>query len=218
MGDTKKKGKKKDRGRFDYFKAFEKMSRYSVQAAAVLDDALTNYNLEEVFAERIEDMKKVEHKCDEIVYAIMDNIVKEFLPPIDQEDIIRIGYAIDDVTDAIDDIFTYMYMYHINQLRPDAIELTDILLKTCEGLEEATREFTNFRKTKKLKDKVMLVSNLEKEADAVFERAMYNLYGDRNLSARDLLIWTDLYQRLEVCCDAAESVTKIMETVQLKNL
>lgn len=218
MGDSKKKGKKRDRGRFDYFKAFEKMSRYVVQAAAVLDDALTNYNLEEVFAERIEDMKKVEHKCDEVMYAIMDNIIKEFLPPIDQEDIIRIGYSIDDVTDSIDDIFTYMYMYHISQLRPDAIELTDILLKTAEGLEEATREFTNFRKTKKLKEYIMAVSKLEKEADALFVKAMYNLHGDPNISARELMIWQDLYQRIEECCDRAESVTKLMETVQLKNL
>ncbi len=216
MGDNKKK--KKSKGKFNYFKSFEKMSRYAVQAAAILDDAITNYNLEEVFQERISDMKHVEHKCDEVMYGIMDHIVKDFLPPIDQEDIIRIGYAIDDVTDAIDDVFTFMYMYHIDHLRPDFIELAQVLLQCTEGLEAATSEFSNFKKTKRLKERVMTVSDLEKKADRIFEDSVYNLFGEEDLPTRELIVWHDLYQRLEDCCDAAESVAKIMETVQLKNL
>ena len=220
MGDKEKKHKKKkgDKKKFNYFKSFEKMSRYVVQAAAILEDALTNYNLHEVFQERIEDIKNVEHKCDEVMYGIMDHIVKDFLPPIDQEDIIQVGYAIDDVTDAIEDIFTHMYMYHINTLRPDAVEMTQVLLHCAEGLEAVTSEFSNFKKSKHLKENVMEVSKLEKESDQLFVQAMYRLFGEENLPTRELLIWRDLYQRLEDCCDAVEQACKVMETVQLKNL
>lgn len=216
MGDNKKK--KKSKGKFNYFKSFEKMSRYTVQAAAILDDAITNYNLEAVFEERLSDMKRVEHKCDEVMYDIMDHIVKDFLPPIDQEDIIRIGYAIDDVTDAIDDVFTFMYMYHVDRLRPDAVEMAQVLLQCTEGLEAAAAEFSNFKRSKRLKERVMEVSDLEKKADQIFIDAIYNLFGDKDLPARELIVWQDLYQRLEDCCDASEYVTKVMETVQLKNL
>lgn len=216
MGESKKK--KKSKGKFDYFKSFEKMSRYAVQAAAILDDAITNYNLEDVFQERISDMGRVEHKCDEVMYDIMDHIVKDFLPPIDQEDIIRIGYAIDDVTDAIEDVFMFMYMYHIDQLRADFVALAQVLLQCTESLEIAVGEFSNFKKTKRLKECVMTVSDFEKKADHIFVDSIYNLYGEEDLPARQLMVWQDLYQRVEDCCDAAESVAKIMETVQLKNL
>lgn len=210
--------KKKDKGKFNYFKAYEKMSRYVVQAAAILDNAITNYDLEKVFEKRIEDMKEVEHKCDEVMYDVMDHIVKEFLPPIEQEDIIRVGYAIDDVTDDIDEIFTYMYMYHIHELRPEAIEMTQVLLECAESLEATVHEFSNFKKTKRLKEMVVHVSHLEKKADQLFVKAMHRLYGNPDISTRELIIWQDLYQRLEQTCDAAEAAAKIMETVQLKNL
>ncbi len=213
MGD-----KKKNKQKFNYFKSFNKMTRYAVQAAAILDDAMTNYNLQEVFEERMKDMRRVEHKCDEIQYDIMDHIVKDFLPPIDQEDIISVGYAIDDVTDAIEDVFAYMYMYHIDTLRPDAIEFSQLLLQCTEGLEEASEEFANFKKSKRLKERVMKVSDLEKKADQLFVKSVYNLHGEPGISDRELFVWQDIYQKLEHCCDATEHVTKIMETVQLKNL
>ncbi|MFP5527246.1 DUF47 domain-containing protein [Peptococcus simiae] len=221
--DTKetKKNKKKTRKpkkNYNYFKAFEKMTRYTVQAAALLEDATTNYNLDVVFEDKLEDIRRVEHKCDEVVYEIMDQIVAEFLPPIDQEDIISLTYALDDVTDAIEDVFTCIYMFRVDHLRSDAVEFTRILLQSTEGLEEAAKEFSHFKKSKHLKDKVMAVSDLEKEADKLFVRATHELFGDSSLDLREVIIWKDLYERLENCCDAAEMVTKLMEKIQLKNL
>lgn len=223
MGEETKETKKKKKNRkpkknFNYFKAFEKMARYSVQAAALLEEATTNYNLEIVFEDRLEDIRHVEHKSDEVVYAIMDQIVAEFLPPIDQDDLISLTYAMDDVTDAIEDVFICIYMYHVDHLRAHAVEFTHILLKCTEGLEEVTKEFAHFKKSKRLKEKVMAVSNLEKEADKLFVRATHDLFGDKEADLREIVIWKDLYQRLEDCCDAAEMATKLMEKVQLKNL
>lgn len=62
MGEETKETKKKKKNRkpkknFNYFKAFEKMARYSVQAAALLEEATTNYNLEIVFEDRLEDIR-----------------------------------------------------------------------------------------------------------------------------------------------------------------
>lgn len=213
----KEKNTKKRSKKFNYFKSFCEMSESIVDAAKLLNDALNNYNIKENFTTLIPDMRRIEHQSDENVYEIMSYIATDFITPIDREDLIEITQGLDDVVDAIDEVFSYIYMYHIEILRPEAVEMTSNLVKCAKSLKKVTEEFANLKKAKHLKERVIEISDLEKDSDEIFTRAMYRLFGEENTSARELLIWRDMYERLENCADTCEYIAHIMESAVLKN-
>jgi len=49
--------------------------------------------------------------------------------------------AIDNVTDAIEDVVMRMYMYNITSIRPQAVKMTEIIVKCCNSLKTALGEF-----------------------------------------------------------------------------
>jgi len=64
-------------------------------------------------------------------------LAKEFITPIEREDIMALADAIDNVTDAIEDVVMRMYMYNITSIRPQAVKMTEIIVKCCNSLKTA---------------------------------------------------------------------------------
>ena len=187
--------------KFDYFNAFLSMAKHAREAAELLDGILRKYNLSEHLEKHREDMRNVEHASDLV---------------IEREDIVNIGQSMDNVTDALDEIFMFMHMYHVESLREDTLEFTKLLVNHTKALERMAEEFTYFKKSRHLKERIIEISNLEKEGDELYFSAMYKLFGE-DLPGKQIIIWRDLYSRLEACSDAIEHAAKAMEMVLLKN-
>ena len=202
--------------KFDYFSAFLAMAKHAREAAELLDGILRKYNLSEHLEKHREDMRNVEHASDLVMYDIMHHIMQDFITPIDREDIVNIGQSMDNVTDALDEIFMFMHMYHVETLREDILEFTKLLVNHAKALERMAEEFTYFKKSRHLKERIIEISNLEKEGDELYFSAMYKLFGE-DLPGKEIIIWRDLYSRLEACSDAIEHAAKAMEMVLLKN-
>ena len=102
-----------------YFETFIKSVSYCHDAAAMLRDCFDNYTSIDL-PKSIEAMHDIEHAADEIKHEMMNRLVKEFLPPLEREDIVELAHAIDDVTDSIEDVLLGMYMSNTTELREDA--------------------------------------------------------------------------------------------------
>lgn len=203
--------------KFDYFNAFLGMARHARRAAELLDSVLNDYNLAENFHQHRMDMRDIEHDSDEVMYDIMHHIMKDFITPIEREDIVNIGQSMDNVTDAIDEIFMVMHMYHIEVLRPEILEFSSLLVRHTKSLEHMAEEFTYFKRSKHLKERIIEISDIEKVGDDLYFDSLYGLFGEKDLDARELIIWRDVYAKLEACSDAVERAAKSMELVLLKN-
>ena len=90
---------KKKRG-FNYFEAFVGLSEYSLSSAEILHNTLMNYDAAEL-PQKIKEMHEIEHSADLAKHVLMNNLLKEFLPPIEREDITSLSQEIDDVTDSV---------------------------------------------------------------------------------------------------------------------
>ena len=75
---------------------------------------------------------------------MLDRLAKEFIPPIEREDIITLGQNIDEITDKLEDVLLRVYMNHVEEIEPEALEMMDIIIKCCEGVRDLTREFADF--------------------------------------------------------------------------
>ena len=161
-------------------------------------------------------MHKIEHDADQVKHEMMQRLVKEFVPPIDREDIIQLSSVLDDVTDKIDDILIRMYMYHVQRLRPAALDFAEVIASCCDALRRAMVEFPNFQRSTTLLQDLINVNAMEERGDALYIDAVRELY-EQEESPIEIVAWSELFDRLEDCCDACEHVADTMEMIAMKN-
>lgn len=200
---------------FNYFKAFVELSGYSLKAAEILNNNIHNFNVNKI-EEKVKEMHNVEHTADLEKHKVMNRLVKEFLPPIEREDIISITENIDDVIDSIEDVLIGIEIYNVQAIRPEIIKFTELIMDCCKSMNSALVEFEHFKKSKTLHDAIVEVNRLEEEGDALYINGVRNLY-KTSKDPIELMVWTEIYRLLEKCCDSCEEVANNIENIVMKN-
>ncbi|NLA13610.1 MAG: DUF47 family protein, partial [Tissierellia bacterium] len=70
----------------DYFEGFIKLAEYSYNAAKLLDDTLRDFNKDSL-QKTMKLMHEIEHTADLEGHEITKKLLKEFITPIEREDI-----------------------------------------------------------------------------------------------------------------------------------
>lgn len=204
--------RKKD---YDYFEKFVELVDYSCKCAEILHDTLANFNAG-TLDKKVPELHKIEHSGDLAKHEMMEHLAKEFIAPIEREDIVRLSQEIDDITDAIEDVLIKTYMFNVTSIKPEVLEFTKLIKKCCDTLKVAVQEFHNYKKSSTLKEKLIEVSNLEEEGDRLYFKTVRNLYVNSK-DPLEILVWTEIYDLLEKCCDACEETVDVIESVVMKN-
>lgn len=198
-----------------YFDTFEKGVSYACEAAALLGTCFEQYDPSGLKT-RMDEMHTIEHTADGVKHEMMEKLLKEFLPPIEREDIMELSHTIDEVTDAIEDVLLRMYMFNITELREEAKEFTTVITNCCAALKEMMVELPNFRKSTTLRERVVAINHMEEDGDRLYTLAMRRLYTEEK-DAVAVVAWTAMFDRLEKCCDCCEHVADVVERVVMKN-
>lgn len=205
-------GRKKDH---DYFAMLVEGVNYACEAATMLKTTFENFEPEKL-QENINKVHHVEHTADMAKHDMMEKLVKEFITPIDREDILELADVIDDVTDDLEEILLKLYMYDIKELKEEALEFVDIIVRCCGEIKVMMEEFSNFRKSKAIGATIVSINDMEEEGDKLYFKAMHRLYANSS-DPVELMKWTPMYEHLELCCDSCEKVAKVVERVILSN-
>ena len=200
---------------YNYFKALEEMSVFSVRAAEKLCEILLSYNPTKVVQE-VKEIHKIEHAEDEKKHELMKNLVKEFITPIEREDIVTLAQMLDDVTDSIEDIVQKLYIFNVLKLRKEAIDFTNVISECCKMLVEVMAEFNNFKKSKTIKNSIVKINELEEKGDDLYLESVRRLYVE-STDAAELMVWTIIFDAFEKTCDAIEHLANAVESVIMKN-
>jgi len=202
--------------KFDYFLALEHLGEFAFQEANLLVQILDEFD-PKTLLQRVDEMHEIENAADEQLHELFTHIATEFLTPIEREDIAEISYRLDDVVDYIDDVVQQMYMYDIQEVYQPAIEMAALIVKATAALRDCLTEFRDFKKSKLLVEKIIVVNDLEDQADKLYlskNRELFKNYVDTPVF---IMSWNNIFVRMERCIDACESATDIMATVALKN-
>lgn len=198
----------------NYFKMFAEAVSYSCKAADMLKEDFTDFDPARL-AVRIEEMHHIEHTADIAKHELMEKLMKEFITPIDREDILELSNALDDVTDSLEDVLLQLYMFGIISLREDSLTFAAIINDCCHALKKLMQEFENFRKSKVIKDMIIEINHLEENGDRLYTEAMHRLYTNTP-DTLEVLSWTTIYNCMEKCCDKCEDAADVVEAVILK--
>jgi uncharacterized protein len=198
-----------------YFNNLVDSAELSREAAVMLKATLTNFDACKLDEQRV-CLHEIEHRGDNNRHEIMHRLVTAFVTPIERDDLTKLSQNIDDVTDAIEDILIRIDMTNITEIRPDSIEFAELVIHCCNAMKEMLQEFTNFKKSKKLKNLIIEINRLEEVGDEKYVRCMKDLHTGCN-DPITIIAWREIYDIFEKCCDSCENVADIVEGIVIGN-
>ena len=196
-----------------FFDLFVETSEITCQAAAKLDQLMSDYV---ATPERIKEMEKIEHQCDQQVHQILAQLNRSFITPIDREDIYAIAKELDNITDDIESTAHRFYMLNVKNIREDAKKLAHLIVDCTNELKLVMADLKNMKRSTTLAKRIIEVNRIENDGDEVFRNAITQLFATET-NALEVIKWKEIYEFLENTLDACEDVANLAEGVIRKN-
>lgn len=199
----------------EYFLLIEQQAAICVEAAALLENILTEYSAAGMTVRRVE-MHAVERRADGICHDIRNRLSAAFITPIDQEDILHLAQLLDDVTDALDEVALECYMFRLAELPAGAPAFAGLTRRCVGKLCEAAIELRNFRSSGRLRALLAEVNTLEEQADDAYATAIHDLFAE-DAAPRTLIAGKAIFDCMEACCDLCGHAADVMDQIIIKN-
>jgi hypothetical protein len=193
-----------------YFDRFTDMARRIHESAEILNRFFEGQSGVGPVADQI---KRLEHECDEISHEILRGIDQTFITPIDREDIHQLAVRLDDVIDLIDGTVRRLSLYKVTQPTLLSRPLSRIVVKATRELVEAV---SDLRRQKGVIEHCIQIKKLENEGDVAYHEAVASLFADPT-DPIEVIKWKDIYDNLERCIDLCAGVAHVLESVVLKH-
>lgn len=199
-----------------YFDSFPALAHFSVRCGEMILEFVKNFDYT-----RLEEVKTsvhlVEHEADDLKHEVTAKLLKEFMTPIDREDIYELLRLIDEVTDAIEEISLRLYLYDVKELPKNFVELTEVTVKCMKQTETCLNNMYDYLNENTFKPLVDAVVKLEEESDAIYIESVHALYRTEK-NEKILYINETLYSLMETVSDKCREVCRYVQNIALKNI
>jgi predicted phosphate transport protein (TIGR00153 family) len=196
-----------------FFQAFSEHAARSVEAASLLIEMFEHPD--QVGRIALEIGEK-ESAGDRITHDTVKRLHETWITPLDRFDIHGLISKLDDVLDFIEAVAERLVLFEIHSTRAPAIELSRVLHKACADVHRAMLLFPKLAsKGKDLLDICVEINRLENEADAIYRRAIAELFKPGN-DPMEVMKWRDIFDNIESATDRCEDVANIVEGVVLE--
>ena len=193
-----------------FFDLFNKAGQNTLRAARLLKEMLEEWPDERGLAREI---LLAEQEGDQLTHDIIQRVNTTFVTPIDAGDIYGLATQLDDIVDYIDETADFMGLYKIEAPMDQALELADVLVKSCEQLALALEDLRGF---KDLERYWIEIHRLENDGDRLYRDAVASLFAN-GIDPMIVIRWKDLFAVLERAIDATETAAHILEGIVIKN-
>lgn len=193
-----------------FFDMFASQAANVTEGAKALVELLDNYS---DVANKVEFIKGIEHKGDNITHSVMTRLNQTFITPLDQEDIHRLASAIDDILDLVDAAASRMIIYRVERVRPGVADLARILAQASAEVVQAVRVL---EKQRGVVQHCIEINRLENESDRLCRTLIAQLF-DEEKDPVQIIKWKEIIEVLEAATDKCEDVANVLESVILKS-
>jgi uncharacterized protein len=197
-----------------FFDLFEKQSGMVKDAAVILDSIFHDFNDVPAKCERINEL---EARGDSLSREISTQLALTFITPLDREDIHAINVAQKDTLNMIKAISSRIGLYRFKALERVAVDLVENLRMMAEETEKMIKMLGS---KKAVEEHSRTVDKIKNESEMQLLVALGELY-ESDLASREQLLyivmWTQIYDRIEQALDKAEALANVIEGVSIKN-
>ncbi len=198
-----------------YFDSFISQCEFSCELTKQTAFLMRNFNADEV-KDNLIDLHGIEHAADQVQHDIMEHLIKEFIAPLEREDIVLIAQELDDLTDNIEDIMITFYEYDIKQVDAVMLKYMDLIEVSVNLLLDLMKRFANFKKEKSLTQLTIEINKHEETGDRIYREGMHDLFVREN-DPKVLFATKAVYTCLETVMDDIEDLANTVESVIMKN-
>jgi len=197
---------------YEFFDMFDKLAEYAVSASNQFQENLNMASFNEADVKKI---KEIERAADKIVYEIVEKLNKTFITPIDREDIHSLAHELDSVIDYMLKVSNHMKTYKITEILPKFREEAKLISRSVESLSKAVIGLRNMKDPKSILRYCNEVNLIEDEGDQLRNDVIAELFGG-GYDAISIMKWKDVFQTSEKILDQCDDVSKIIESILVK--
>ncbi len=176
-------------------------------------------HLADLEARRIKmvELRDIEHEGDSITRQIFDALNSSFITPFDREDIRSLATDLDDVLDYLEGVAQHLVNFELGD-SPDGLrQFARILVEMGIEIERITELIWNLANEQKIQEAVVRVSDLENDADVLYNTVIADLFRANGRDPLEIMKWKEIYDGLENACDQFKDFTHIVGNVIVKN-
>jgi hypothetical protein len=193
-----------------FFEAFVALAEEIRAGAGALQEMLAPA---QPFWAKADEIKAIEHKCDDLTHDIIRRLHSTFVTPLDREDIFALAKSLDDVMDAIDAAAGVVRLYEISVVRQDARDLARLVMASVDQVVSAA---TALERKKGVAEPALAIHQLENEADRAHQNAVRRLFEEEKDPVQ-IMKWKEILDFLEDAVDRCQDVANVLEGVVVKH-
>jgi predicted phosphate transport protein (TIGR00153 family) len=168
-------------------------------------------------AEKVAELKHLEHDGDILTGQIFDALNSTFITPLDREDIRSLAMDIDDILDYMEAAAQYMVLFEISDSPEPLRKFADILISMIEEVHRSTGLVWDLSNEKAIQQSIVRISTLENEADTLYASVLADLFRSEGRNPIEVMKWKEIYDSLEEACDACKDFTHVLGNIVVKN-
>ncbi len=163
----------------------------------------------------LERLEIAERANDDLTHTIFTDLARNFITPIDREDIHSLATSLDDVADFILASAKNIELFGVRKPDETCVELARLVNEGCLIVQMAVQNLRHMHKSNAHMEFVVQINSMENQADEVFDRAIQKLFANQK-DPIELIRLRDLYSTLELATDKCEDVGNVLESIMLK--
>ena len=195
-----------------FFELLEQVAATVEEGARALQDLLKDFR--DVPGKR-KHIKDIEHRGDDLVHTIFEELNKTFITPFDREDIVSLASSLDSTLDMIDAAANRLSLYEISQPSAAMLDLGEVIVLATAELHRAVGMIRNMRQGDEIERIAVEVNRLENVGDDLMNNAVAALFHSDD--PIDIIKFKEIIERLEEATDYCEDVANILSDIVAKN-
>ena len=194
-----------------FFRLFDEISVYMVEAVQALMECLRNPSLieEELY------IRTIEAKADAVTHTTLERLHDTFITPFDRNDIYELIQGLDDVIDLIHAAAERLIIYNLVKIPEITLRLAEKSQEAVLQVQKATSGLHNIKKHDALRSTCEEIHRLENESDVIFRENICKTLS-RGKRYEDLISLKDINEILETVADRCEDLASLIESIILE--
>ena len=176
---------------------------------------MVNESDEDKRAEIAAIIENLEHKNDDFTHNVFTELGRNFITPLDREDIHYLATALDDIADYIYASAKKINFYKINPNDIGIHKLADLVLQGSVEIKKAVHGLRDMKNLREMTEAIVRINSIENQADDVFDMSIDSLFNNEN-DFKEVIKKREIYQVLEIATDKCEDAANVIESIIIK--
>ncbi len=160
-------------------------------------------------------IENMEHKNDDATHTIFTELGRNFITPLDREDIHMLATALDDIADYIYASAKKINFYKINPNDTGIHKMAELILQGSAEIKKAVNGLRDMKNLREMTEALVKINSIENQADDVFDMSIEMLFNTQN-DFKEVIKKREIYQVMEIATDKCEDAANVIESIIIK--